>query len=148
LGVVITSFVEKKYPWYQAPFFGLAEAFNITWTIVSELSKTVFQLISFQKPKVDVAGPIGIARYTGEAIKFGSNAVLELIALLSLNLAVVNILPFPALDGGRLAFVLYEIVTKRRVNQNFERNLNLAGMIILIALAILISIHDVIKIYR
>ncbi len=148
LGIVITSFIEKKYPWYQAPFYGLLEAFNITKTIVIELSKTVVKLASLQKPSAEVAGPIGIAQYTGQAIKFGKNAVLELIALLSLNLAVINILPFPALDGGRLVFVVYEWITKRRVNKVIERYTNLVGIIILLTLAVVISINDIIRLYR
>ena len=149
LGIVITSpFIEKKYPWYQAPFYGLIEAFNITQKIITELLKMLVQLISLQKPKVDVAGPIGIARFTGQAIKFGRNAVLELLALLSLNLAVINILPFPALDGGRFVFIVYEWITKKRVNQVLERNLNLIGFALLLTLAGLVTINDIIKIYR
>ena len=148
LGIIITSFVEKKYSWYQAPFYGLIEAFKITKVIVIELSKTLFQLVMLRKPSVDVAGPIGIAQYTGQAIKFGKNAVLELVALLSLNLAVINILPFPALDGGRLIFVIYEWVTKRRVNKNVERYTNLVGIVILLSLAVIISINDIIKLYK
>lgn len=149
LGIAISSpFVEKKYPWYQAPFFGLVEAANITQKIVTELLRTLVQLVTLQKPNVDVAGPVGIAKYTGEAIKFGKNAVLELMALLSLNLAVVNILPFPALDGGRLVFVLYEWITKKRVNETFEKYMNLAGIILLLTLAGVITVHDIIKLYK
>ncbi|MBI2051974.1 site-2 protease family protein [Candidatus Roizmanbacteria bacterium] len=148
LGVVITSFVEKKYPWFQAPFFGLAHSFAITYRIVVELSKTLFQLMTLQKPSVDVAGPIGIAQFTSQAIKFGKNAVLELTALLSLNLAVINIFPFPALDGGRLLFVLYEWTTKKRINKRFERYANLFGMIVLLTLAFIISINDIVRLSR
>ncbi|MDO8609404.1 MAG: M50 family metallopeptidase [bacterium] len=148
LGIAITSFIEKKYPWYQAPFYGLIESFNITQKIVKELSGVVFQLITLQKPSADVAGPIGIAQYTGQAIKFGKNAVIELIALLSLNLAIVNILPFPALDGGRLVFVFYEWITKKRVNQKIEQYTNLFGFIVLISFAALITIHDILKLIK
>jgi regulator of sigma E protease len=148
LGIVITSFVEKKYPWYQAPYYGLIHAATITQKIISELIKTLIQIVSFQKPSVDVAGPIGIARFTSEVAKFGKNAVLELMALLSLNLAVVNLLPFPALDGGRLIFALYELITKKRINKKLESYLNLFGFIFLITVAILVSINDILKIYR
>jgi regulator of sigma E protease len=148
LGIVITSFVEKKYPWYQAPYYGLIHAATITQKIISELIKTLIQIVSFQKPSVDVAGPIGIARFTSEVAKFGKNAVLELMALLSLNLAVVNLLPFPALDGGRLIFALYELITKKRINRKLESYLNLFGFIFLITVAILVSINDILKIYR
>jgi len=145
LGVVITSYIEKKYPWYQAPFFGLQHSFEITFRIVTEFGKTIGRLASGQGAGVEVAGPVGIARYTGDVIKFGNNAVLELVALLSLNLAVINILPFPALDGGRLVFVIYEWVTKRRVNKRFEQYTNLIGMISLLALAAVITVNDIIK---
>lgn len=145
LGISITTFKEKKYPWYSAPFFGLAEAFKITGSIASELGKTVYSLVTTRTSKVDVAGPIGIAQYTGQAIKFGNNAVLELVALLSLNLAVVNILPFPALDGGRLVFIVYEWITKRRVNKKVEQYVNMSGMAILLGAAALITVHDILK---
>jgi len=148
LGVVITSFMEKKYSWYQAPFFGLIESFKISQKIAVEVVNTLVKLVTFQKPQVDVAGPIGIAQYTDQAIKFGKNAILELLALLSLNLAIVNILPFPALDGGRLIFVIYEWVSKKRVNQTIERYLNLAGIIILLSLALLISYRDIVRLIR
>ncbi len=144
LGIAVTSFVEKKYPWYKAPFYGLTESVSITRTIIVEITKAIVGLVTLHKPMVEVSGPIGIANYTGQAIKFGKNAVLELIALLSLNLAIVNILPFPALDGGRFVFVIYEWVTKKKVNQDIERYTNLVGFFILILLAILISINDIV----
>lgn len=148
LGVSLTSYVEKKYPWYQAPFYGLKEAFSISVRFFTELGKTLVLLATFQKPTVDVAGPVGIAQFTGQALKLGQNAVLELMALLSLNLAVVNILPFPALDGGRLVFIIYEWITKRRVNQTFEQRLNLFGIIVLLGLAALITVHDIMKLLK
>lgn len=148
LGIALTSFTEKKYSWYQAPFYGLIEAFNITKHIFVELGKVLFQLVTLQKPSVDVSGPVGIAQFTGQAMKLGNNAILELTALLSLNLAVINILPFPALDGGRLVFVIYEWVTRKRVNQKFERNLNFIGIILLLTLAAVVTVNDIIKLYK
>jgi len=148
LGLAISSFEEKKYPWYQAPFYGLIEALNITKKIAVEVIKIIVQFVSFKKPAVEVTGPIGIAHYTNKIVKFGKNAVLELIALLSLNLAIVNLLPFPALDGGRLVFVIYEWVTKRKVNKNFEKYLNLIGFILLLTLAAVISVNDIIRLTK
>lgn len=148
LGIMITSFVEKKYAWYQAPFYGLTHSFAITKTILGELSRILFLTVTFQSPKVDVAGPIGIAQFTSKAFKTGFGALAELTALLSINLAIINILPFPALDGGRLMFVLYEWFTRKRVNKNVERYANLVGIIILLSLAVLISVRDIIKLYK
>jgi len=148
IGLAFSSFIEKKYPWYQAPFLALIEAFKITKQIIVELSKTLAKLIILKKPAVEVSGPIGIARYTSKVIQFGVKAVLELIALLSFNLAIVNILPFPALDGGHIVFIVYEWITKRKVNQKLERYLNLAGMALLLLIAFVVSINDIIKIYK
>jgi len=148
LGISITSFIEKKYPWYTAPYYGLIEAFSITSKIATELSKMLLGFVTFKKQNVDVAGPIGIANLAGQAIKFGRNAYLEFLALLSLNLAIMNILPFPALDGGRLIFVLYEGITKKRPNKNIEKWTNLIGFVMLLSLAALITVNDVIKLFR
>ncbi len=148
LGIVITNYVEKKYPWYSAPYYGLRHAVVVTTTIIKELGKTIGALVTFQDTKVDVTGPVGIAQYTGQAIKFGSNAVLELTALLSLNLAVVNLLPFPALDGGRIMFVLYEWISRRRIPAKFEQYLNLFGIITLLTLSVVITYFDILKLLK
>ena len=148
LGIAITSSIEKKYPWYTAPYYGLIEASNITYKIATELGKLILGLITFQKPHVDVAGPVGIANLAGQAIRLGGNAFLQFLALLSLNLAIINILPFPALDGGRLVFVLYEGITKKRPNKNIEKYTNLIGFIMLLSLAALITVNDIIKLVR
>jgi regulator of sigma E protease len=148
LGISITSFIEKKYPWYTAPYYGLIEAFSITSKIATELGKMLLGFVTFKKQNVDVAGPIGIANLAGQAIKFGRNAYLEFLALLSLNLAIMNILPFPALDGGRLVFVLYEAIIKKRPNKNIEKWTNLIGFVLLLSLAAIITVNDVIKLFR
>ncbi len=148
LGIAITSSIEKKYPWYTAPYYGLIAASNITYKIATELGKLILGLITFQKPHVDVAGPVGIANLAGQAVKFGGNAFLQFLGLLSLNLAIINILPFPALDGGRLIFVLYEGITKKKPNKNIEKYTNLIGFIMLLSLAALITVNDIIKIIR
>ena len=146
MGVVISQLVEtKKYPWYTAPYYGLIEAANMTKMIAVELLKIPASLISKSAPKVEFSGPIGIAKVVGEARQYGINALLQITALLSLNLAVINILPFPALDGGRLVFVIYEWVTGKRSNQNLEKYLNLIGIIVLLGLSLVITIFDIQK---
>lgn len=148
LGVAISTYMLKKYTLLEAPFYGLIESAKITGVIGKELGKMVFGLITLHKPKGDIAGPIGIAKLTSDAAKQGLDPLLQLIGILSLNLAVLNILPFPSLDGGRLAFVLYEWVSKRRIKPDIEQKLNFAGFAILIALIILVTINDIIKLIR
>lgn len=148
IGIVITSFIIKKYSWWQAPFYSLVDSLKITGNIFTEMIKVIFNFLTFKKQKIDVAGPIGIAKFTQEVVKFGQNAYLEFLALLSLNLAVINILPFPALDGGRLTMVIYEGLTKRKINKDLEKNLNFIGFAVLISLAILVSINDIINLVK
>lgn len=145
LGVLITNYMIKKYSITEAPVLGLIESVKMTKLIFVEFLKTVGKFATLQKPGADIAGPVGIAQLTSNAAKQGIDALLQMVGLLSLNLAVINILPFPALDGGRLMLVLYEMIFKRKINPEFERRLNLAGFAILISLIILITINDIVK---
>lgn len=141
-------FAEKKYPWYSAPFFGLIESLKISQFMVSEILKIIVKLVSFKKVAVDVAGPVGIAQITSKAVGTGLSAVLQLLGILSFNLAIINILPFPALDGGRLVFVIYEWISKKKVNATFERRVNFVGFALLITLIIVVTVNDIIRIIK
>ena len=91
----------------------------------------------------DARGPIGIAQITGEVIDAGLLAVVQFIGILSINLAILNVLPFPPLDGGRIAVVLLEAGRRRRLPAEREALIYLTGFALLIALVILISIQDI-----
>lgn len=93
-----------------------------------------------------VAGPVGIAGLVGEAAAFGFTSLLTFTAVISLNLAVINMLPFPALDGGRLMFVGVEAITRRRIDPVWVLRLNVIGFVLLIALMVAVTYNDVIKI--
>jgi len=148
LGVVISNYTIKKYSVAEAPLYGLVESAKITGIIAKELGKTLIRFVTFQKQEAEIAGPVGIAQLTSEAARQGLDPLLQLIGLLSLNLAVLNILPFPALDGGRVVFVLYEWITRRKVNAKFEQRLNFAGFALLISLLILVTVNDIIKLIK
>jgi len=144
MGVGISQNVEvKKYSWYQAPVAGLKEAFNQSILLIKAGGNLLGQIVSSGKvPEYSVAGPIGIAQLTGRYIEFGPAVVLSFVSLLSLNLAILNILPIPALDGGRLFFILIEMVTRRRVHPKFESYAHTIGMALLLALIALVTFHD------
>ena len=95
----------------------------------------------------DARGPIGIAQITGEVIDAGMLAVVQFIGILSINLAILNVLPFPPLDGGRIAVVLIEAVRQRRLPAEREALIYLTGFAVLIALVILISIQDIQRLF-
>ncbi len=143
VGIGISQNVEvKKYAWYQAPFAAFQKALRTSWLIIAGFGTLIWQLISSGVVPREVAGPIGIAQLTGQVVQVGPFAVLSFVSLLSLNLAVLNILPVPALDGGRLFFILIELITRRRVHPRFENYAHTIGMVLLLALIALITFHD------
>lgn len=148
LGVVITDLTLRTFTWAEIP----AEAVRINVLrardMFTGIAGTLWRLVTLKPPTADVAGPIGIARVTGEAVKFGWKAVLEFMSILSLNLAVLNILPIPALDGGRLAFVFLEKLIGKKLRPAFERSAHQMGMIILIALIFLVSVNDILRLTK
>ena len=148
MGVAIEQeVITKKYPWYEAPFVGTKEALKETWMIASGLGILVGQLVTKGAVPQDVAGPVGIAQLTGRVVDIGPFAVLSFISLLSLNLAIINILPIPALDGGRLFFIVWEAVTRKKVDPKIEGIAHTIGMAILLGLIALITLHDLFRIF-
>ncbi len=148
MGVAISQAVTiEKYPWYQAPFIGITESAKQSWVIVVGLGSAITQIVTQGQVPEGLAGPVGIAQVTNQFVQAGFDAVLSLMAMLSLNLAVLNILPIPALDGGRLFFILYEMITRKKVHPTFESYAHAIGMVVLLFLIVLITIHDLFRIF-
>lgn len=146
LGVTITT-TEIYYPPLLArPFFGIYYGFKeaLFWggTVIAGLIKIFADLFAGQAPK-DLAGPVGIFAITSEAAKIGVLALINFIGILSVNLAILNIVPFPALDGGRLLFVVIESVLGRKIVPKVEAVTHTIGMIILIILILAITARDI-----
>lgn len=97
--------------------------------------------------KTEIAGPVGIYRLTGMVADQGVWPLIELVAILSVNLAIFNVLPIPALDGGRLLFIGIEAVMSKRISSSWEQKINSWGMAILLGLMALITLQDVLKIW-
>ena len=111
--------------------------------IPGALAKTVAGLLGLAPNTGEARGPIGIAQVTGEVLQQPLVTQLLFVGLLSVNLAVLNVLPFPPLDGGRVAVVLLEAVRRRRLPAEREALIYLTGFLVLITLVILISIQDI-----
>lgn len=150
LGIAISNVEMKFYPFYQMPFRGtvegLKEAFAWTGMIVGALGGMFWQLLTLGALPKEVAGPVGIFQITGVVAKTGILSILQFLGILSINLAVVNILPLPALDGGRLLFLGIEAVTGKRVKAKVERWVHSVGMVILLFLILLVTINDIARI--
>lgn len=145
LGVAITNVDFVRYPLWQRPFRGMwlgtREAFAWGREILGALGQTVTGLFAGQAPK-DVAGPVGIYQVSKSAGEQGLLAVFQFTGILSINLAILNLLPLPALDGGRLLFIGIEALIGKKVKPRFEQTVHLIGMVLLIGLMVLITIND------
>lgn len=150
LGVEIAPAVAAThYPiWqmlYKGPIVGIKEAFNWIIIMIGMLGSIFMQMVSGVTPQI--GGPVAIFHISGEAAKIGLIPVLRLAGILSINLAVLNILPIPALDGGRLAFILLEGITGKKIGPKFEYWVHTVGFILLLTILVLVSISDVNRIF-
>lgn len=134
-------------PAATSPIDALASGASITMELARQipggLASTVAGLVGLAPNTGDARGPIGIAQVTGEVLHQTLFDQLVFVGLLSVNLAVLNVLPFPPLDGGRVAVTLVEAVRRRRLPAEREALIYLTGFLVLLALVILISIQDI-----
>lgn len=140
-GIEISFLGRLKYPWYLAIWEGGVATVTGIVGIVYGLYSLFAQHIGFSS----LGGPVQIAKLTGQVTGLGFVFLMQFTAFLSLNLAVLNILPFPALDGGRVLFLLIETVRRKRNNQKVEQIVNTAGFVFLILLMIAVTVHDIIR---
>jgi len=97
---------------------------------------------------LDLAGPVGIAQFTGQVAGEGIVPLLSFTAFLSINLGLANLLPIPALDGGRLVFIIIEGIRKKAVDINLENKIHSVGLTILLGLMAVVTINDIFRIFR
>ncbi len=141
IGLVQTGVI--SYPWYEAIARGSVAAFGLLATIVLSLASIVKSLFTGGGLSADLAGPVGIAVLTGEAAKLGLASLLQFAAVLSVNLALINVLPLPALDGGRLLFTIIEKVRGKRVPERVEGLVHTIGFLALLILMLAVTAKDV-----
>jgi regulator of sigma E protease len=129
--------------WWQAPSEGVKATLRVIKMTAAGIAGLFHDLLWQKHVPSDVAGPVGIAKIVGEVGSQGILPLLELTAVLSVNLALINILPFPALDGGRALFVLIEAAGIRLFKGRREQMAHTVGFALLILLILLITINDI-----
>jgi len=146
LGIGLLETGAPKQNIFSSIWEGLKTSIQIIGLVFSTIFNLISQLLTFRGVSLEqVAGPVGIVKATAQAQSLGFSYLFQLLALISLNLVVINIMPFPALDGGRLLFLLIEKIKGSPLPLKFERYANTAGMAILIILMISITIRDIVK---
>lgn len=141
-----TALVETiKKPFFTALYDASVMTVQTTIAITVGIAHLLGDIVQLQADLSQVAGPVGIVGLVGDAAEFGFASLLMFTAVISLNLAVINLLPFPALDGGRLLFVALEAITKKTINPAWVMRLNTLGFILLMALMFAVTYSDISK---
>ena len=123
----------------------LSYSFKNSALIVRMVWESLYDLITGRYTLGAVSGPVGISTAIGDAAKAGFASLLNMVTLISINLGVMNLLPIPALDGGRLITVLFEMITKKRVPPKVEGLINGIGLALLLGLSLVVMVKDVIQ---
>jgi regulator of sigma E protease len=147
LGVSPILTGEFSYPWYEAIWRGVYDGVGIlmsTFIGYWNLFKTLFV---DGKLMADVSGPVGIASLTGQAARVGFNFLLQFMAMISINLAILNAIPFPALDGGRAFLLIVEKLRGKALDKHIEGYINATGFIVLLGLMAIITFRDIAKFF-
>lgn len=151
----ITPVYVKSYDMYMVgidPVYGQASiiegaeyGFMSTWTYVKQIFDFIGGLFAGKASTADVSGPVGIVKYAGDAARQGFGTLLVFTAILSVNLAIMNLIPFPALDGGWLLILIIEGIRRKKLDANKVGIINFVGFAILMVLILLITFKDVVN---
>lgn len=146
IGISLGFFEENRNSFFTALGTGALTTYEMTGVVIHAFGTLISDSFKGQADIEQLSGPIGIAQIVGESHRSGGIlSVIMLTALISLNLAVLNMIPFPALDGGRILIVLIETITKRKIPRHISGMINGIGFLLLIVLFIVITFFDISK---
>ncbi len=145
LGVATAEVGTLRLSFFQSFAAGFHETAENVREVFLGIISLIGSVFTFSASLSGVSGPVGIANLVGNAATFGFGSLLSFAALISVNLGIINLFPFPALDGGRLALLLVEAVSGRRVPARVANALNTLGFALLIALMLVVTVHDIVR---
>ena len=129
----------------EGVFPTLGRAFSECVSTAKVIYRSLIELVAGRFGTAGLSGPIGVGKVVEEAASYGILTLLELFVMISINLGICNLLPLPALDGGRLIFVILEMIRRKPVNQKYETMIHTVGMVLLLILTALIAAQDIFK---
>lgn len=147
IGISMDEIGTAKLPFFTAILEGLRLDWDMTKGTAVGLYTLIYEGIRGKGSFAAVTGPVGMVGIVGDAYQFGLVYLLSFAALISINLAIINLLPFPALDGGRLFFLLIEKIKGSRINPKVANTANMIGFGLLILLMVVITYHDIVKLF-
>lgn len=147
LGVALSWTRTEKALWYKIPIEGAKTTLNTFLSTVYGFGSAIKNLIVGERQNIQIAGPVGIFNITKDVSATGLNMLLMLVGVLSVNLAIINVIPFPGLDGGRFLFVILESIRRKPISPKISAIYHGVGLAILIALMIAVTLRDVSRIF-
>jgi regulator of sigma E protease len=147
VGIQMADVGEIQIGFFESIWKGLTTTLIALEKISIELFKFLSSAVVGKANFNQVAGPVGLVGHVGDAAKFGFTNLLSFTAMISLNLAIINLIPFPALDGGRLLVVAIEGITRKQINVKFVNTLNIIGFALLMLLMISVTVSDIVKLF-
>lgn len=147
VGIGLVQTGTLRYPWYVAPVKGVQMAVVSTVQVVQGFGSLIVGLVSKDQAVAELSGPVGIAVLTGQVAELGASHLVQFAAMLSVNLAVINVLPFPALDGGRILFLAIEAIRRRPASAKVEQAIHATGFAILLLIVILVTYKDIVNFF-
>jgi regulator of sigma E protease len=145
IGISMDMVGTLSLPLHRAVVEGAKATINISYLTVEGLFNLVKEAVKGKADVSQISGPVGIVGLVGDASRLGFAYLLTFTALISINLAIINLVPFPALDGGRILFVIIESLTKRPINPRFAQITNTVGFALLITLMLFVTYRDILK---
>ncbi|OGI65257.1 hypothetical protein A3A95_03585 [Candidatus Nomurabacteria bacterium RIFCSPLOWO2_01_FULL_39_18] len=147
IGIAMDQIGIARLPVFTALWEGMKLTLLLTKSTAVGLYTLVVEGLKGQGSLDSITGPIGMVGIVGDAYEFGFVYLLSFAALISINLSIINLVPFPALDGGRLFFLLIEKIKGSRINPKVTNMTNMIGFGILILLMLVVTYHDVVKLF-
>lgn len=144
----VMNIKDIRYPFWIAPIRAFEESGQLAVLTFKMFGDVLRSIITSMTVPEGIAGPVGIAQLTHVFVQEGLLSVVRFVALLSMSLAILNIIPFPALDGGRLLFIIIEVITGKKVSPRREALVHAIGFLFLMALIFIITWNDILRFFQ
>ncbi len=129
------------------PFMAVVDGAQSTWNMTKMMFSALGQLFTGKAGVDELSGPVGMINMVSQTTEYGFWYYGFLTALICVNLAIINLLPLPALDGGRIIFVIYTMITGKTVSEKVEGAIHMVGMVLLLALMVFVTMNDITRIF-
>jgi len=147
LGVALVRTAIQSFPWYQSLWKGITSSVNMTGAIIVGYGQVITSLVHGQPTGVELMGPVGVVHLFTQAGQMGASYFLQFVGMVALYIAIFNILPIPAVDGGKILFLAIEAIRRKPISEKVEQNLTAVFFSLLHVLMAFVTIKDVIRLF-